>query len=173
LEAIVKTFAIVVGVIALAGMSASAELVGWETNCEGIDGWYSNKTDPGMHSEVAQEETGVIRVSQAGEDTWGKAAIVAEKIDISKTPILEVRVNKVDADAGFSVKIAPQDWSELITVIERSSADGVHKGNIQKAINKQSVKPEAYAAPATFSVVVIIEGKGKAVWLDNLEIRSE
>jgi hypothetical protein len=169
----VKKFCSIVGAVALLGMNASAELVGWETNCEGIDGWYSNKTDPGMHSEVAQEETGVIKILQAGDDSWGKAAIVAEKIDVEKTPILEVRVNKVDKDAGFSVKIAPKDWSELITVIERSSADGIHKGNIQKAINKQSVKPEAYAAPATFSVVVIIEGKGKAVWLDNLEIRSE
>jgi hypothetical protein len=169
----VKKFYAIAGALAVLVSAGSAELIGWETNCEGTDGWYDNKADAGMGTEVSQFETGVIAIKQSGNDTWGKAAFSVENIDLDKTPILEIKVNQVEEGAGFQVKIVPKDWSEMISVVERSNGEGIYKANIQKAISKQSVNPAAYASPATFSVVVIVEGKGKSVWVDNVEIRSE
>src|SRR5436189_33422 len=106
--------------------SASAQEAGWENNCDATDGWHGNQGDPGMHADIEQAETGVIKIVQKGDDTWGKAAFVLENIDLDKTPILEMKINKVDKDCGYKVAIAPRDWSELVTVIDRNSADGVH-----------------------------------------------
>ena len=74
------------------------------------------------------------------------------------------------AAAGFKVMLAPRDWSETVTVIDRNSADGLHKANIKKIVEKDSKDAAAYTS---FNIVVVVEGKGKSVWLDNLKLRSE
>jgi hypothetical protein len=163
--------AIVLALSALLTIAASAQQPAWETVCESTEGWHGNKTDPGMRTRIEQPETGVVRIVQDGEGTWGKAAFVVENVNLSVSPILEAKINKVDEDAGYQVQVAPLDWSETVTVIERNSKDGIHKANIAKAINKQSQNPDAYAAG--FNLVVIVEGKDKSVWVDNLKISGE
>ena len=52
-----------------------------------------------MNAKVDQFEPSVIRVTQDGNDTWGKVAYVVENIDLEATPIIEVKANKVDKAA--------------------------------------------------------------------------
>ena len=146
--------------------------VAWSTECDSTDGWHWNAEDAGMNAKVAQFETSLIQVTQEGNDTWGKAAYVVEGIDLNETPILEVKASKVDVGCGFMVNVASSDWSEMFTVVKRTSADGVHKGNIEKAI-KESKNPDLWKSPAKFNIVVVVEGKGKSVWLDQVKIRSD
>jgi len=147
-------------------------VVAWETDCSTTSGWHWESDSPGMNTKVEQAEPSVIKLTQEGKDTWGKAAYVVENIDLEQTPILEIKVNKVDKGSAFTVAVANSDWTEQFTVIPRTSADGIHKGNIAKAV-KQARKKDAWKAPARFNVVIIIEGKGKASWIDNMRIRSE
>ena len=146
--------------------------VAWSTECDSIDGWHGNSDDPGMNAKVVQAETSTIQVTQEGSEMWGKVAFVVDGIDLDKTPVLEVKASKVDLGCGFMVSVASADWSEMFTVVKRTSADGVHKGNIAKAV-KESKNPDLWKSPAKFNVVVIVEGKGKSVWLDQLKIRSD
>ena len=171
-------------VIALAAFTAAAQegaqletpnstaVVAWENDCSAIAGWHDKAETPGMNAKVDQFEPGVLRVTQDGNDTWGKVAYVVENIDLEATPILEVKVNKVDKNSAFTISVAPRDWSEMIDVIKRSSADGIHKGDIRKAVRVAKNK-DSWKGPVSFNVVVVIEGKGKATYFDWFKIRAE
>jgi hypothetical protein len=173
-------------VLALAALTSTAQegaqletpnatataLVAWETDCSSISGWHDNTETVGMNAKVDQFEPSVIRVTQDGNDTWGKVAYVVENIDLEATPILEVKANKVDKGSAFSIAVASRDWSEMITVIKRTSADGIHEGNIRKAV-KMAKKPGDWKGPISFNVVIVIEGRGKASYFDSFKIRAE
>ena len=152
--------------------TAATALVAWETDCTSISGWHDKSETPGMNAKVDQFEPSVIRVTQDGNDTWGKVAYVVENIDLEAAPILEVKATKVEKGSAFSVAVASRDWSEMITVIKRTSADGIHEGNIRKAV-KLAKKPGDWKGPISFNVVVVIEGKGKAAYFDFFKIRAE
>ena len=151
---------------------SSDAVVAWETDCTSIAGWHDATETPGMNAKVDQFEESVIRVTQDGNDTWGKVAYVVENIDLEATPIIEVKVNKVDKNSAFTVSVAPRDWSEMIDVIKRSSADGIHKGDIKKAV-RVAKKRDDWKGPVSFNLVIVIEGKGKASYFDWLKIRAE
>jgi hypothetical protein len=146
--------------------------VAWKTECDSTEGWHWNNEDPGMNAKVTQFETSLLQVSQDGNDTWGKVAYVVEGIDLEASPILEVTAAKVDLNSGFMVNVASADWSEVFTVVKRTSAHGVHKGNIERAV-KDSQNPDLWKSPAKFNVVVVVEGKGKSILLDRLKIRAD
>jgi len=154
--------------IALAGFAVSAliaeEVIGWQSDCSSTKDWYDNKVDPGFGAKIEQAEPSVIKVTQDGKDTWGKVAFVVKDVNIDATPNLEAKINKVDQDAAFKIGVAPLDWSELFVVIPRSSADGIHKGDIKAA--------SGWTGKKSFNVVIIVEGKGKAVWVSDLKISS-
>ena len=150
----------------------SSAVVAWETDCTSIAGWHDATETPGMNAKVDQFEESVIRVTQDGNDTWGKVAYVVEDIDLDATPIVEVKVNKVDKNSAFTICVAPSDWSEMIDVIKRSSADGIHKGDIEKAV-KTSKKPASWKGPISFNLIIVIEGKKKASYFDWLKIRAD
>jgi hypothetical protein len=152
--------------------AAVAAVVAWQTDCDSISGWHDATETPGMNAKVDQFEPSVIRVTHDGNDTWGKVAYVVENIDLDATPILEVKVNKVDKNSAFKICVAPSDWSEMIDVIKRSSADGIHDGNIRKAV-KMAKKPGTWKGPISFNLVVVIEGKGKASYFDWFKIRAD
>ena len=151
---------------------ASDAVVAWETDCTSLAGWHDKTETEGMNAKVDQFEPSVIRVTQDGNDTWGKVAYVVENIDLEATPILEVKVNKVDKNSAFTISVAPGDWSEMIDVIKRSSADGIHKGDIRKAVRVAKNK-DTWKGAVSFNVVVVIEGKGKATYFDWFKIRAE
>ena len=171
----------VFGLVALPGVraedpaapEAAGPEVAWEEDCSTITGWHFDNDSKGMNSTVEQFEPSVIKIKQQGNDTWGKAAYVIQNIDLEKTPIVEVKVNKVDKGSAYTVSVAPTDWSEMITVIPRSSADGTFKGNIEKAVKKAKNRDTWENGPASFNLVVVIEGKGKAACFDNFKIRAE
>ncbi len=140
------------------------EVIGWENDCSSTKDWYDNKTDPSFGAKVEQAEPGVFKVTQDGKDTWGKIAFVVKDINVDQTPMLEVKINKVDQDSAFKVAVAPLDWSDLFVVIPRSSADGIQKGDIKAATG--------WTGKKSFNVVIIVEGKGKASWVDNIRIMS-
>ncbi len=150
----------------------SSAVVAWQSDCDTLSGWHDANETPGMNAKIDQFEPSVLRVTQGGNDTWGKVAYVVENINLDATPILEVKVNKVDKNSAFTMCVAPSDWSEMIDVIKRSSADGIHKGDIKKAV-RTSKKPASWKGPMSFNVVVVIEGKGKASYFDWLKIRSD
>lgn len=140
----------------------------WEIDCTTLDGWHWE----GMNTIVSKPEAETIKVTQEGNQTWGKAAFIVDGVNLEKSPLLEVKVNKVDKGSAFKVLVANSDWSEQIVVIDRSSADGVHGGDIWKAIKKESKKKESwYDAP--FNLVVVIEGRGKASWFDYFKLREK
>jgi len=152
------------GLLAVGASLIAEEIIGWETDCSSIKDWYDNKTDATYGAKIEQAEPSVFKVTQDGKDTWGKVAFVVKDVDISKTPILEVKVNKVDQDSAFKVAVAPLDWSDTFVIIPRSSADGIQKGDIKAATN--------WSGKKSFNVVLIVEGKGKATWFDNIRIIS-
>ena len=150
----------------------SDAIVAWETDCTSISGWHDRTETAGMNAKVDQFEPSVIRVTQDGNDTWGKVAYVVENIDLEATPVIEVKANKVEKGSAFSIAVASRDWSEMITVIKRTSADGIHKGDIKKAV-RLAKKPGDWKGPISFNIVVVIEGKGKASYFDWFKIRAE
>ena len=153
--------------------AAAGPEVAWEEDCSTIAGWHFDNDSKGMNSTVEQFEPSVIKIKQQGNDTWGKAAYVIQNIDLEQFPIVEVKVNMVDKGSAYTVAVAPMDWSEMITVIPRSSADGTFKGNIEKAVKKAKKRDPWENGPVSFNLVVIIEGKGKAACFDNFKIRAE
>ncbi len=150
----------------------AAPAAAWETDCSTIAGWHYNIDNAGFNTEVTQPEPSVIKITQKGSETWGKAAYVVQGVDLDATPILEVKATKVDVGSAFSVAVASKDWMQMFTVIQRTSADGVHTGNIKDAI-KESKDPDAWKAPATINVVIVVEGKDKSTYLDSVKIRAE
>jgi hypothetical protein len=156
-------FWMAVGVMS-ALMAADEVPDGWHNDCSTTKDWYDSKSDPGFHAKVEQAEPSVIKVAQEGGDTWGKVAYVIKEVDLDKTPVLEVKVNKVDSGSAFKVAVAPLDWSNLYVVVPRSSADGIQKGDIKAATGWTGLKD--------FNVVLIVEGPGKAAWFDNIRVTS-
>ena len=150
--------------VASAAMAAD-EVIAWEHNCSSIKDWYTNAQEPNFHAKIEQFEPSVIKVTQEGDDTWGKVAFVVKDVDVDQCPILEVKINKVDKDSAFKVAVAPLDWSDTFVVIPRSSADGLHKGSIKDATG--------WTGKKTFNVVLIVEGKGKASFFDHIKITSK
>lgn len=146
--------------------------IGWEVTCDTVDDWRDSNDDPGMGTLVDQAEMSVIRVRQTGDKTWGKTSYLVENIDIHKYKRLEVRVNEVALNSAFIVGVAPKDWSDFIIVIERSSAHGVHTGNIWRAVKQHAKNPEAWEGEIDFHLVVVIEGADKATLFDNFAIHK-
>lgn len=138
---------------------------GWQNDCSSIKDWYDNKADSGFHAKVEQAEPSVIKVTQEGGENWGKVAYVVKGVDLEKTPVLEIKVNKVDMNSAFKVGVAPLDWSDMFVVVQRSSADGVQKGDIKAATGWSGVKD--------FNIVLVVEGQGKASWFDNIRITAK
>jgi hypothetical protein len=166
---------LVVGAALVWASSASAvdfppREIGWENECDSAGDWLSNRVDPAIGTRVGMEGLSVVQVTQDGEGTWGKAAIRVDGVDVNATPVLEAAVTKVDLNSAFQVAIAPPDWSEMVTVIKRTSADGIHRGDLHKAIRRAG-NPSAFESG--FFVVVIVEGKGKSVWLDRVRVQSK
>jgi len=145
--------------------SVKAEDVGWMSDCTSIKDWYDGKTDQSFHTKVDQFEPSVLRVTQEGAESWGKAAFVVQDVDLDKTPILQTKVNKVDLNSAFKVCVASLDWSEFYEVVPRSSADGIHMGDIKTATG--------WSGKKSFNVVVVIEGQGKASYFDQIKIASK
>lgn len=144
---------------------ADDALVGWQHDCSSIKDWYDNKTDASFHAKVDQAEPSVIKVTQEGGDTWGKVAYVVKGVDLDKTPMLEVKLTKVDVGSAFKVAVTSSNWSDFFEVIPRSSADGVHRGDIRAA--------SGWSGAKDFNVVLIVEGAGKAAWFDNVRITAK
>ncbi len=140
------------------------ELVGWHSDCSSTQGWYSNVQDPGFMATIEQAEPGVIKVTQNGKDTWGKVAFVVKDVDLDQTPFFEAMINKVDEGSAFKIGVAPLDWSQIYIVVPPSSADGIAKGEIKTATG--------WTGKKSFVVVIIVEGKGKSVWVKDLKISS-
>ncbi|HBA83407.1 MAG TPA: hypothetical protein DCZ95_04860 [Verrucomicrobia bacterium] len=144
----------------------------WHNDCSSIQGWRSNPEDPGMCAKVEQVEPSVIKVTQDGNSTWGKAAYFISGIDLEKNPMLYLKATKVDLNSAFTVQVASSDWSDCITVVSRTSADGLHDGNIRKAV-RVSKTPDAWKGEASFWLVIVIEGKGKGTFIDDICIRAK
>ena len=104
----------------------------------------------------------------SGPTAWNDYLAALEQA----TPVIEVKANKVEKGSAFSIAVASRDWSEMITVIKRTSADGIHKGDIKKAV-RLAKKPGDWKGPISFNIVVVIEGKGKASYFDWFKIRAE
>lgn len=160
-----------------AGQSGSAqreESVAWEFDCTSTDGWIDNEMDPEIGTSLRLESgtKGVMIVKQEGKDTWGKSAVLVEGINLNETPILEAMVTKVDKGSGFKLGIAPTDWSTFIEVIKRSSADGKHTGDIEKAV-KRAGRKDLLEGEVSFFLVIVIEGKGKASYFEHLKISRD
>jgi hypothetical protein len=150
---------------ALTGVAADESVDGWQNDCSSIKDWYDNKADAGFHAKMEQAEPSVVKVTQDGGETWGKVAYVVKEVDLEKTPILEVKINKVDSNSAFKIGVAPLDWSDTYVVVQRSSADGIHKGDIKAATG--------WTGKKDFNIVLIIEGAGKATWFDNIRITAK
>lgn len=144
---------------------AEEEVIGWQHDCSSIKDWYSTQDDPSFGAKIEQVEPSVFKVTHDGKDTWGKVAFVVKDVDIDQTPNLEVKVNKVDTGSAFKVAVAPLDWADLYVVVPRSSADGVHKGDLKAATG--------WTGKRSFNVVLIVEGKGKSVFFDNIKVTSK
>lgn len=134
----------------------------WKNDCSTLEGWSSNLEDKSFQARVEQSEPSVIKVSQDGKDGWGKAAILVRDIDLDKASRLEVKVNKVDKDSAYQIAVASPDWSEFFVVVPRSSADGLKTADIKSVTGWSGMKD--------FNVVLIIEGKDKASYFDELKI---
>ncbi|MBV9463926.1 MAG: hypothetical protein JO317_06820 [Verrucomicrobiae bacterium] len=143
---------------------ALAADIGWEHDCTNVRDWYDTKADPSYQAKIEQAEKDAFKVTQCGADTWGKVAFVVKDIDIDKTPILEAKVNQVDVGSAIKVAVAPLDWSELYVVVARTSADGVHIGDIKTATG--------WTGKKSFNVVLIVEGKGKSAFFSHFKIES-
>jgi hypothetical protein len=157
---------VVAGLVLLgASIVVQAEDVGWMSDCSSAKDWYDDKANQSFHTKVDQFEPSVLRVTQQGADTWGKAAFVVQDIDLDKTPILQTKVNKVDINSAFKVCVASLDWSEIYEVVPRSSADGIHMGDIKTATG--------WSGKKSFNIVVVIEGQGKASYFDQIKIASK
>lgn len=148
-----------------AGVVSAEEIVGWENDCSSIDGWYTRIDNPTYGANVEQYEKSVMQVHQMGSETWGKVAFVVKDVDIDATPYLQIKVNKVDKDSAFKVGVAPLDWSVFYLVVPQSSADGIHFGDLKTVTG--------WTGKKDFNVVLIVEGKGKAFYVDHLKISSE
>lgn len=142
-----------------------AEEIGWMSDCSSTKDWYDDKTNENFHSKVDQFEPSVLRVTQEGAEGWGKAAYIVQDVDLDKTPILQTKVNKVDLNSAFKVCVASLDWSEFYEVVPRSSADGIHMGDIKAATG--------WTGKKSFNIVVIVEGQGKASYFDQIKIASK
>jgi len=146
-------------------LHAQDEAVGWQHDCASIKDWYSSQDDPSFGAKIEQAEKSVFKITQDGKDTWGKTAFVVKDVDVDQTPTLEVKVTKVDKDSAFKVAVAPLDWADTYVVIARSSADGVHKGDIKAATG--------WSGKKAFNIVLIVEGKGKSVYFDNIKVSAK
>ncbi|MBV9463927.1 MAG: hypothetical protein JO317_06825 [Verrucomicrobiae bacterium] len=142
----------------------AGDLVGWTTDCSSTKDWYDTKIDPSFQAKIEQAEKDAFKVTQDGAQNWGKVAFVIKDVDLEKTPMIQVKTTKVDQDSAFKVAVAPLDWSDLFVVIDRSSADGVHVGDIKAATG--------WSGKKDFNLVLIVEGKGKATWFDDIKIVS-
>jgi hypothetical protein len=151
--------------LAAPALLAQDEVVGWQHDCSSIKDWYSSQDDASFGAKIEQAEASAFKITHDGKDTWGKVAFVVKDVDVDASPILEVKVNKVDTGSAFKVALAPLDWNNLYVVIPRSSADGVHKGDIKAATG--------WSGKKSFNVVLILEGKGKSVYFDNIKITSK
>lgn len=151
--------------LASPALFAQDEVVGWQHDCSSIKDWYSSQDDPSFGAKIEQTEPSVFKIIHDGKDTWGKVAFVVKDVDVDQTPTLEVKVNQVDKGAAFKVAVAPLDWADLFVVIPRSSADGVHKGDLKAATG--------WTGRRSFNVVLIVEGKNKSILFDNIKITSK
>lgn len=158
---------------AAGGDDAEAAKVAWENDFSSTEGWQDASVDPGMNAYIRKESgKGTCMVTQDGADTWGKVAFLVEDVSLEETPILEAAVTQVGKGSAFKVGISPLDWSEFIEVLKRSSADGTHKGDIEKAV-KRAGRKDLLEGPASFYVVIVVEGKGKSSYFDHMRIVSE
>jgi hypothetical protein len=167
------TSAMLLSLLTMGGAQAAAPAFvapsncAWQSDCSSIQGWRSNAEDPGMCAKVEQAEPSVIKISQSGDGTWGKAAVLVSGVDLEQNPMLYLHATKVEQNSAFTVQVAPADWSEFITVVPRNSAHGLHDENIRKAV-KASKNPDAWKGMSSFWLVVVIEGKDKATFIDHL-----
>ena len=138
------------------------EAAGWHNDCSTLKGWYCSTENPTFEAKVEQVEPSVIKVTQEGKDGWGKAAVVVKDVNLDNTSRLEVKVSRVDKDSAYQVGVASLDWTQFFVVVPRSSADGIKVGDIKAATGWTGVKD--------FNVVVIVEGKGKGSYFDELKI---
>jgi hypothetical protein len=141
---------------------AGEQEAAWKNDCSTLEGWSSNLEDKSFQARVEQSEPSVIKVAQDGKDGWGKAAILVKHIDLDSAARLEVKVNKVDKDSAYQIAVASTDWSEFFVVVPRSSADGIKTADIKSATG--------WSGTRDFNVVVIVEGKNKASYFDELKI---
>jgi hypothetical protein len=135
---------------------------GWQHDCSSIKDWYDNKSDASFMAKIEQAEPSVIKVTQEGPDTWGKTAFLVKGIDLESTPLLQVKVTKVEKDSAYKLAVASTDWGDFHVVVPRSSADGVQIGDIKAATG--------WTGKKDFNIILIIEGKGKASYFDELKI---
>lgn len=158
---------------AVGGDDAGAAKVAWENDFSSTDGWQDASVDPGMNAYIRKESgKGTCMVTQDGDDTWGKVAFLVEDVNLEETPILEAVLTQVGKGSAFKIGVSPLDWSEFIEVLKRSSADGTHKGDIEKAV-KRAGRKDLLEGPASFYVVIVVEGKGKSAYFDHLRITAE
>lgn len=160
---------LLVWILGIAGGSfcgiANEGTLGWHNDCSTVEGWFSNPEDKSFEAKVEQSEPSVIKVEQDGKDGWGKAAIAVKNVNLDSTSVLQVKVNKVDKDSAYQIGVASTDWSEFFVVVPRSSADGLKAGDIKAATGWSGTKD--------FNVVLIIEGKSKASYFDELKIVAQ
>jgi len=133
---------------------------------EELEGWYDNKTDESFRAVIVMgKKKGTADVIQKGKGDWGKVAFVVMNVDLDTYNIVRVKVTKVDKNGDYKVLAVSKDWSDSYVVIDRSKGKGTHKGDIKKATGWKGM--------TTFNIVVVVEGKGKKVTLDWIELVSE
>ena len=160
------TMALALG-LAVASFSSfgNESAVGWQNDCTTTAGWSANQEDKSFEAKVEQSEPSVIKVGQDGKDGWGKAAIAVKDINLDSTSVLQVKVNKVDKNSAYQIAVASPDWTEFFVVVPRSSADGIKVGDIKAATGWTGTKD--------FNIVLVVEGKDKATYIDDLRIVSQ
>lgn len=128
--------------------------------------WYDNKTDKSFNAVIVPSKNkGAYEVIQKGNGNWGKVAFVLVDVDLDKFEIVKIKVNDVSKNGDYKIAVTPVDWKDQYILIDRGAGKGMHTASIKDATGWKGKK--------TFNLVVIIEGKGKKVELDSIELISK
>lgn len=160
-----KPLSLALGLFLVSAGIVSAGTIGWETDCSNLDGWSDNADDPAFGTRIDQFEKSVVRVTQEGPETWGKVSILVKDVDLDRTPFLILKLNQVDVGSGFKVLVDTPGWSDAHPVLPTSNAHGTHVANLKEKTG--------WSGTRTFRLLLIVEGKGKSIYVDHIKIASE
>lgn len=138
----------------------------WKDDFNVIQNWYDNKTDKSFNAVIIPgKKKGSAILQQKGQGNWGKVAYVVTDIDLNKFYIVRIKVDDVDKSGDYKVLAISQDWSDNYVIIDRGNGKGVYEGNIKEVTG--------WSGKRTFNIVLVVEGKGKKVEIDWIELSEE